>query len=104
MDFKLMAGRLGLDEDEFTELAQLFVDTASSEIKRLEKAIDKGLVQDIVESAHSIKGSGGNLGFMEIFEAGKYIEMQAREDSLEGVSGRIETIRNNIEEIKQALS
>lgn len=104
MDFKSMAERLGLEEDEFIELAQLFVDTASSEIKRLEGALEASLVQGVVESSHSIKGSGGNLGFNEIFEAARYIEMQARQGSLEGASSRIETIRNNIEEIKQALS
>lgn len=97
MDFNKMAERLGLEVDEFMELAELFIETASSELDRLRSAIDRENLQEVIESSHSIKGSSGNMGFMEIFEVAKGIEFNARDNSLEGAETACNSIKDRIE-------
>lgn len=108
MDFNNMADRLGLEVDEFIELADLFIETASSEMGRLKTAIEQKNIQEVVESSHSIKGSSGNMGFMEIFEVAKDVEFKARENSLEGadaalnsINDKIGLLKSNVEGFKQ---
>ena len=54
---------------------------------------------DVFESAHSIKGASGNLGFHDIFAVAKEVEMNARENSLDGASEAVGTIRERIQQL-----
>ena len=77
MDFKKLAEDLGLEEDEFKEMADLFLEAGNADLDKLRLAIKEGNAQEIARAAHSIKGAAGNLGFMEIFEAAREIEKMA---------------------------
>lgn len=45
MNLKTLAKKLALGEDEFLELASLFLKTSSSELNELQAAIEKGDAQ-----------------------------------------------------------
>jgi HPt (histidine-containing phosphotransfer) domain-containing protein len=86
MNFKELGENLGLDEDEYRELVELFVDTGSAEFERLKTGIAANDKDTMVRSAHTIKGAAGNLGLMEIHEEAKKIEhliSQGRTDDLD---------------------
>jgi HPt (histidine-containing phosphotransfer) domain-containing protein len=78
MDFKKLAEDIGLDEDDFLEIVDLFIETTPSDLSRLESATDEGHVQNVIETAHSIKGASGNLGFQDMYTMARDIEMNAR--------------------------
>ena len=104
MDFKELAEKIGLEEDEFMELVELFISTSTSDLSKLQSAVNKGNVQEVVEAAHSIKGASGNMGFLEVYEAVKGLEMNARENNLEGAEDGIRIIKERLDLISGAMS
>ena len=84
MNFGQLAEVLGLEEDEFFDLVDLFVGTTASDLARLEIAISDGAADEAAEAAHSIKGAALNLGFQEIHLLAKDVELNARQQILEG--------------------
>ena len=65
-DFKQMALNLGFDEEEFKEVAQLLITVSQSDMEQLEQGIAENNPDKVKDSAHSIKGAAGNLGFTEL--------------------------------------
>lgn len=92
MKMREMAESIGLDEQDFLELAGLFLDTSREDVKRLKAASREGDCPGVVSSAHSIKGASANLGFMEIYGIVKELEFQAKNNSLEGAAGSIASV------------
>lgn len=103
MNFKELSENLGLEEDEFQEIVELFLETSNADLHKLCSAIDQEDTQQVVEAAHSIKGASGNLGFMAIFEKAKDVEMKAHEKDLSGANEAVENIKKEIDRIAQAL-
>ena len=97
MDFRKLAENIGLEEDEFLELVELFVETSASDLNKLQSAIDQENTQQTVETVHSIKGASANLGFMEISSAAKEIELKARQNSLDGAAERVSIIKEKLD-------
>lgn len=103
MNFSELAENIGLEEDEFLELVELFVQTSASDLERLQSAIDGGHTQEAVEAAHSVKGAAGNLGFTEIYDLAKAMEEKARQSRVEGASEALKAIRDRYDLIAEAL-
>ena len=103
MNFSKLAENIGLEDDEFMELVELFVETSTSHLESLQSAIDKGNTQQAVEAAHYVKGAAGNLGFTGIYDLAKAIEEKARQNSFEGASKALKTIRDRYDQIAEAL-
>lgn len=99
MDFEVLAGKLGLEKNEYMELIELFVERSMSDLEKLEDAIRCKNAEDAAEAAHSMKGAAGNLGMMDFFESAEKIEQAAREGKTEGLSVAIQFIRNFLQEI-----
>ena len=97
MDFRKLAENIGLEENEFLELVELFVETSASDLGKLQSAIDEGDTQQTVEAAHSIKGASANLGFIEMSSAAKEIELKARQNSLGGAAERVRIIKEKLD-------
>ena len=100
MDYKDIAARLGIDEEDFIELVELLVTTTLSDIDKIKKGVREGNSQDAAAAAHSIKGAAGNLGFDDIFTLAKDMEMQAKQGSLDNFEAYIK----DIEEMVKALN
>ncbi len=104
MDLKSIGEDLGLDEAEFLEIVELFIDTATADIDRLKAALSQGDILAINEAAHSLKGSSGNLGFMEIYHHSQEIEEATREEVLTRIGPILAAISKGIETIESALN
>lgn len=83
MDIKAAAEALGLEEDEFGEIVELFLDTAQSDIDRLKEGFESGDAEKAANAAHSLKGASGTLGFMEISEIAKKAEEDAKKNDID---------------------
>ena len=103
MDFKAPAQKLGLDEYEYIELIELFLETGGRDLKGLEDAVANDNFQKAVERSHSLKGASGNLGLVEIYEKAKDIENRSRNNNLKGVEGIIKEINQHFKDIITAL-
>ena len=79
MDYKALASNLGLEEDEYIEMLDLFVEVSLSDIDRLEVGLKKAKDEEVLEAAHSIKGAAINLGLQEFADIAMAVEMKIRE-------------------------
>lgn len=102
MNIKELAENLGLEEDEYLELVELFIDTGMADIEKLLSAIEEGNAEAAAQAAHSLKGASGNLGLMEIYDVALKTEEEARNNSLDGIAESVQTLKeelNSLEEI-----
>jgi HPt (histidine-containing phosphotransfer) domain-containing protein len=104
MNCKELAENLGLEEEEYLELLELFVETTASNLDKLQSGLADGDSGEVSEAAHTIKGSSANLGLKEIAESAKGIEERARQNDLQGVAEALETIRGACELLVAELS
>jgi len=103
MDFKKFAETLGLEEDEFAELAELFLDTCIGDLEKLDAAIADGNAQEAAKAAHSIKGAAGNLGFLDLSDIAKDIEIAARNGSVDGSSEKAALLRAKLNALENTI-
>lgn len=83
MNFKKMSEKLGLEEDEYLELVELFIETSKSDLKNLQSAINNKNIEMIAGIAHSLKGAAMNLGLDYFLELAKSIEKTTSDGELE---------------------
>jgi HPt (histidine-containing phosphotransfer) domain-containing protein len=101
MNFKQLAENLGLEEDEYMELIELFIETGISDLEKLNSAIDEGNGEEAANAAHSIKGAAGNLGLVDLSETAKEIEEKARNNRLEEIAESAQALKGKLEEIAE---
>ena len=104
MDFQTLADDLGFDLEEFKELVELFVDTGSADLNSMFSAIEEKNAEKAAKAIHSLKGASGNLGFIEIHQIAKKMEIDARNNRLEEISEPAKLIREKLKAISDQLN
>ncbi len=97
MNFEELAGKLGLDQEEYMELIELFVETGFSDLDQLQSAIEERDGESAGNAAHSVKGAASNLGLIEISEIAKEIEEKARDELFEGTEKSAQALKEKME-------
>jgi HPt (histidine-containing phosphotransfer) domain-containing protein len=103
MNFNEMAENIGLDEQDFREMAELFVSVGVTDLEKLRDAWESRNCQGVVMSAHSLKGASANLGFTDIYEIATRVEADARAQKLDGADEAIGEIAQKLTSISAAL-
>ena len=103
MNFSEMAENIGLDEQDFREMAGLFVSVGVTDLAKLRDACANRDCRGVVMSVYSLKGASANLGFTEIYEIAKGVESAARAQKLDGTREAIVEIERRLESISAAL-
>ena len=101
MNIKELAENLGLEEDEYLELFELFLDTGMADIEKLRSAIEEGNAEEAARAAHSLKGASGNLGLMEIYDVALKSEEEARNNSLDGLAESVQKLKEQLDLIAE---
>ncbi len=99
MNFKELGENLGLEEDEYRELVELFVMTGSVDFEKIQSGMANSDADQVMRSAHTIKGAAGNLGLMEVSAVAKTIEENANNNQLEGLESALAALKTHIESI-----
>jgi len=97
LNFKIMSKKLGLEEDEYLELVELFIETSKSDLKNLQSAINNKDMEMIAGIAHSLKGAAMNLGLEEFLGLAKMIEKTARDGELEETAKTAEIFQEKLD-------
>jgi len=92
MELEKLAERLGLDVEDIRELFELYVETTTSDLAELKRAIEIKDAQLAHAKAHSIKGASGNLCLDEMYNLAKEIDDRARVNSLDGLEEIIKSL------------
>ena len=103
MDIKALADNLGLEEDEYLELADLLVETGMVDLSNMESAVKAGDSDAAAKAVHSIKGASGNLGIMDIYELAKAVEGELRNNNLAGIDSQLKEIRGKLESLEKLV-
>jgi len=104
MNLKELSEKLELEEDEFLELVCLFVETSFSYSNEFQSAIEDKDAQKVARVAHSIKGAAVTLGLAEIFELANKMEKNAQANDLEGITGAVTSIKEELDRIAKGLN
>ncbi|MBT8341627.1 MAG: Hpt domain-containing protein [Desulfatitalea sp.] len=104
MNFKEMGANLGLDEDEFRELVELFIMSVGAEIKKLQQGLTVADAEQVMQCAHAIKGAAGNLGIMDVSDSANTIENQATNKDLTHVAQVVETLKEQFAVVQASVS
>jgi len=99
MNFKELGEKIGLEEDEYRELVELFMETGTADYDRLKAAFEAGDAQQVARSAHTIQGAAGNMGIMNVHEAAKRIELAAVDNRLDSISAELDSLKGLFDEV-----
>lgn len=103
MNFKVLGEILGLEEDEYRELIELFMETGQADLNQLKIALDAGDAETVSRRAHTLSGASGNLRIMELHEAAKRIELAADDGRLDSFSGDLNVLEAGFAKIALRL-
>ena len=103
MEIQSLADNLGLDVEDLNELFELYIETTSTDLNQLKDALNAGDAEGAHKMAHSIKGSSGNLGLNELYEAAKEIDDRARANSLDGLDVMVQAFDKKYEKFVQEV-
>ncbi len=104
MNFKELGESLGLEEDEYRELIELFIVTGTADFEKIQTAMAAKDADTVMRSAHTIKGAAGNLGLLEVSETAKIIEEQADNNQLDNLTQAVETLKTQFDEIESFVN
>ena len=76
-----MASSIGLKAKHMPMLIGSFLEETESILENLQTAISSSDLETIKSTAHSIKGSAGNLRLTELYEMSKEMELAAGENN-----------------------
>lgn len=99
MNFKELGANLGLEEDEYRELIELFITTGSADCHNIQSALTNSDADQVMRSAHTIKGAAGNLGLLEVSDVAKTIEDSATNNQLDGLESAVADLQKQFEAI-----
>lgn len=103
MNFKALGENLGLEEEEFRELMELFVQTGWTDVQHLESALAEGNADQAMRTAHTIKGASGNLGLAEFSAMAHAIEQHALNHRMDDASSVFQQLKRQFEAIQSEL-
>lgn len=79
LDAENMAAKIGLNAKHIPILVQSFLAEGATIMTQMTEAVNSKDYEKISLTAHSIKGSAGNLKFDAIYELAKEVELSAKD-------------------------
>ena len=104
MNFNELSSNLGLEEEEYVELVELFVETGMAELNELWIAIDRSSTEKVARIAHSLKGAALNLGLNEFRELAEKIGETARAGQLEKIAQIAEIYQEKLDAVASLVN
>ncbi|OQX96427.1 hypothetical protein B6I21_01080 [candidate division KSB1 bacterium 4572_119] len=103
-DREMLLERLGGDEEFLSEILNTFMEQIPNDLKTIKKGIRNNDWAVIELSAHTLKGSAGNICASRLAEAALNLELASKEKKIEQAGNILETIREEFSKFKQAVA
>ena len=103
MNFKELGENLGLEEEEYRELIELFVESGSADYQRLLSALAAGDADQVMRSAHTIKGASLNLGLAEVGALAKNIEQKAGNAQIDRLTALVQALGAHFKDMESLV-
>lgn len=95
-----LASKKGYDAEDIEVILDMFLNSIDIKIEELHEATKNSDYQLLFNTAHTIKGSSGNIGLDDIFNVSESIEINARENNEYEYEDAIHKLEELIEEVK----
>jgi len=99
---KELGESLGLDEEEYLEMIDLFFESGGDDLKKIEAAVADHDATRAYAASHSLKGSAGSLGLTMIYEKTILIDDKLRRGDLDGVAEMVIGLRKEYDKLVAA--
>jgi len=103
-DRQSLMERVGGNEDILRNIIQLFLDETPKQLKNLEEHLISGNLDAAMNGAHSIKGSAGNFGALQMRESAYCLESYCREEDLEKANETFAQLKGCFEKLKECMT
>ncbi|MBI3773263.1 MAG: response regulator [Gammaproteobacteria bacterium] len=90
--------------ETYRRLLKNFRDKHAGAADRLENLIRRNEWEEATRLAHTLKGSGGNLGAKKIYEAAAAMEQACRAENQDRVTAQFPILRSRLEEVINGLA
>jgi histidine phosphotransfer protein HptB len=94
------ASELGVEPQEYLEIAEEFLEDVGRRLKSLAQALQQNQAEDVRKIAHTIKGGASQMLLDDIAEPAARIEQAAEQGDLAGADGAVEAIRIGLEKLR----
>lgn len=102
MNFVELGAQLGLEEEEYMELIGIFIESVSDALAVIREGLAAADAEQVMRSAHTIKGAAGNLRLMAMYETAGSIEQSAIEQHLAGLPQVVAVLESQFEAVRAA--
>jgi CheY-like chemotaxis protein/HPt (histidine-containing phosphotransfer) domain-containing protein len=99
----LRALRMEGEPDPLAELVELFLADTPGRIAQLRTAVETRVAQDLEASAHSLKGSAGNLGASTIEASCLHLMQHARSSNFGAAESIVKLVEEDFAKVKPLL-
>jgi HPt (histidine-containing phosphotransfer) domain-containing protein len=96
--------RVGGDEELLSEIAEIFLDQCPEALSEVRAAVESKDPVTLQEAAHSLKGSVGNFGAKDAFDAALRLEMMGRQQNLTDSTAALADLERALENLQPQLS
>lgn len=101
IDYEELAAKMGIKVKHIPRLMSSFMDESKAIMEKLEDAVEYKYYEQIEKYAHSLKGSSGNMHFVDLSELCAMMELAARDEDTtfeyekysEKIAGELSRIR-----------
>lgn len=105
LDRQAALKELGISNDVYDELLQIFIEQTESALQTLNQSITLKDFGQIARAAHLIKGSAANLRIEEIRNLAENIDVQARETKdIQAIENKAAELKTTFGELKNIVS
>jgi HPt (histidine-containing phosphotransfer) domain-containing protein len=104
MNIAQLARDVGLDEAEYREILDLFMQVAQVDLASIKAGLASGDAGLVARAAHSIKGASANLGLPELSNEALNIEERSRSDRLEETRDAARALETHLTNITRFLA
>ncbi|MFN2527381.1 MAG: Hpt domain-containing protein [Candidatus Baltobacteraceae bacterium] len=91
------------DLDGMLELFDLMLKNNTALLAKMEHAARERDLEGVRSASHSIKGSAGNVGGIELYKLGQEIEDKARDGSWDGLAELVEKARPAFNRLRREI-
>lgn len=103
MNISNLAHNLGIETQDYKSLVELFLQTTSDDLQKLDSAIAERDTSRVSQIAHHIKGAAANLELQKIAAAVRKAEQCAKKSDLSEASRAVRNIGAELEALSRAL-
>ncbi|HYE87818.1 MAG TPA: Hpt domain-containing protein [Vicinamibacterales bacterium] len=91
------------EPDVLHDVLRMFLQEVPARMERLRNAMAAGNIEEVHRSAHSLKGSAGNIGAHALYSAFKALDEKSKSGNLDGAEALVEELRIEFGRVEAAI-